>query len=61
MRLKNAVIPRLLLEESHMTYCRVNPQTSGNEIDFESTSRWCQPMIGENWQLVTDEPVEFEK
>jgi hypothetical protein len=20
-----------------------------------------EPMIGENWQLVTDEPVEFEK
>lgn len=31
----NDVIPRLLLEESHMTYCRVNPQTSGSEIDFE--------------------------
>ena len=22
---------------------------------------WLSPMIGENWQLVTDEPVEFEK
>lgn len=31
----NAVIPRLLLEESHMTYCRVNPQTSGSEIDLK--------------------------
>jgi hypothetical protein len=33
--LMSAGIPRLLLEESHMTYCRVNPQTSGSEIDYK--------------------------
>ena len=31
-------------------------QWPGTRGDF-----WAEPMIGENWQLIIDEPVEFEK